>query len=39
MSLLDEPIHVVGPPELVAAARSAAARLNEAAAGADRAEQ
>jgi predicted DNA-binding transcriptional regulator YafY len=39
MSLLDEPIHVVGPPELVAAARSAAARLNEAAVGADRAEQ
>jgi predicted DNA-binding transcriptional regulator YafY len=39
MSLLDEPIHVVGPPELVAAARSAAARLNEAVMGADPVEQ
>ena len=34
MSLLDEPIHVVGPLGLVAAARSAAARLNEAVVGA-----
>jgi predicted DNA-binding transcriptional regulator YafY len=29
MSLLDEPIEVLGPPELVEAARSAAARLTE----------
>lgn len=30
MSLLDEPIQVIGPPELVEVARSAAARLNDA---------
>jgi predicted DNA-binding transcriptional regulator YafY len=35
MSLLDEPIQVVGPPELVEAARSASARLNEALVGAE----
>lgn len=32
MSLLEEPIELVGPPELVDAARGAAARLSEAAA-------
>jgi predicted DNA-binding transcriptional regulator YafY len=35
MSLLDEPFQVVGPPELVAAARSAAARFNAAVTGAE----
>jgi len=32
MSLLEEPIELVGPPELVDAARCAAARLSDAAA-------
>jgi predicted DNA-binding transcriptional regulator YafY len=36
MSLLDEPIHVIGPPQLIEAARSAAARLSEAVVDADR---
>jgi predicted DNA-binding transcriptional regulator YafY len=35
MSLLDEPIQVVGPPQLVEAARSASARLHEALVGAE----
>ena len=39
MSVLDEPIHVIGPPELVEAARSAAARLSEAVVGADHVDQ
>ena len=36
MALLDVPMEVLGPPELGAAARAAAARLNEAVVGTER---